>query len=52
MTLIAFTLSNARRFYSSMGNPLETKGLINTLIYIEIQPSKRTFDSIKGIKLE
>ena len=25
--LIDFTLSNARRFYSSMGNPLEGKGL-------------------------
>jgi len=27
MTLIDFTLSNARRFYSSMGNPLGLKGL-------------------------
>jgi len=27
MTLIDFTLSNARRFYSSMGNPLAVKGL-------------------------
>ena len=27
MALIDFTLSNARRFYSSMGNPLEIKGL-------------------------
>ena len=27
MTLIDFTLSNARRFYSSMGNPLAAKGL-------------------------
>ena len=26
--LIDFTLSNARRFYSSMGNPLDGKGLI------------------------
>ena len=25
--LIDFTLSNARRFYSSMGNPLDGKGL-------------------------
>ena len=25
--LIDFTLSNARRFYSSMGNPLAEKGL-------------------------
>ena len=28
MALIDFTLSNARRFYSSMGNPLGWKGLI------------------------
>ena len=27
--LIDFTLSNARRFYSSMGKPLDGKGLIN-----------------------
>ena len=27
MTLKHFTLSNARRFYSSMGNPLAGKGL-------------------------
>ena len=27
--LIDFTLSNARRFYSSMGNPLNGKGLSN-----------------------
>ena len=27
MALIDFTLSNARRFYSSMGNPLGSKGL-------------------------
>ena len=27
MTLIDFTLSNARRVYSSMGNPLAVKGL-------------------------
>ena len=28
-TNIDFTLSNARRFYSSMGNPLGWKGLIH-----------------------
>ena len=28
MTLRDFTLSNARRFYSSMGNPSDMKGLI------------------------
>jgi len=27
VTLIDFTLSNARRFYSSVGNPLAVKGL-------------------------
>ena len=30
MTLIDFTLSNARRFYSSMGNPSDTEGLTVT----------------------
>ena len=30
MALIDFTLSNARRFYSSMGNPLGVKGLTAT----------------------
>ena len=34
MTLIDFTLSNARRFYSSMGNPLAVIGL-------KLRPSKR-----------
>ena len=29
MTLIDFTLSNARRFYSSVANPLDMKGLSN-----------------------
>ena len=28
MALIDFTLSNARRFYSSTGNPLGLKGLL------------------------
>ena len=31
MTLIDFTLSNARRFYSSMGNRLAVKGLIKEI---------------------
>ena len=31
MALIDFTLSNARRFYSSMGNPLGLKGLMNKM---------------------
>ena len=30
-TFVDFTLSNARRFYSSMGNPLGRKGLTTTL---------------------
>ena len=30
--LIDFTLANARRFYSSMGNPLDGKGLIPALL--------------------
>ena len=30
MALIDFTLSNARRFYWSMGNPLGWKGLMKT----------------------
>ena len=32
--LIDFTLSNARRFYSSMGNPLDGKGLKNQKFYM------------------
>ena len=31
MALIDFTLSNARRFYLSMGNPLGWKGLTSEL---------------------
>ena len=30
-----FTLSNARRFYSSMGNPLDGKGIRDTLALID-----------------
>ena len=33
MALVDFTLSNARRFYSSMGNPLGWKGLIRMLMH-------------------
>ena len=37
MTHIDFTLSNARRFYSSMGNPSAVKGLnANRLILYEV----------------
>ena len=32
-TLIDFTLSNARRFYSSMGNPSDMKGLRTTILF-------------------
>jgi len=31
MTLIDFILSNAKRFYSSIGNPLAVKGLTESL---------------------
>ena len=31
VTLIDFTLSNAKRFYSSMGNPSDTEGLRRTI---------------------
>ena len=31
MTLIDFTLSNDRRFYSSMGSPLAVKGLTTSM---------------------
>ena len=35
--LIDFTLSNARRFYSSMGNPLDGKGLMQmTFVFVLI----------------
>ena len=40
MTLIDFTLSNARRFYSSMGNPLAVKGLRNVHKFIFGQKKK------------
>ena len=32
MTVMDFTLSNARRFYPSMGNPLAVKGLMLCLV--------------------
>ena len=35
MTLIDFTLSDARRFYSSMGNRLAVKGLRDLLINVK-----------------
>ena len=36
MTLIDFTLSKARRFYSLMGNPLAVKGLISKVDYLSL----------------
>ena len=44
MALIDFTLSNARRFYSSMGNPLGWKGLMISGVLL-ISPS---FSSMQG----
>ena len=41
--LIDFTLSNARRFYSSKGDPLGTKGLIDFTL-----SNARRFYSSKG----
>ena len=40
MALIDFTLSNARRFYSSMENPLGVKGLTTSSpkTYVPINP--------------
>ena len=35
--LIDFTLSNARRFYSSKGNPLAVKGLKNSPLNIDVR---------------
>ena len=38
MTLIHFTLSNARRFYSSMGNPSDTEGSKITICFLLSRP--------------
>ena len=46
MTLIDFTLSNGRRFYSSMGNPWAVKGLKS---FLKI-PVKRSTDGERGAK--
>ena len=48
ITLIDFTLSNARRFYSSMGNPSDMKGLkgkaaeepLSRAVYVRFHSSK------------
>ena len=36
MTLIVFTLSNARRFYSSMGNPMGRKALTRVVSMVTV----------------
>ena len=36
MALIDFTLSNARRFYSSVGNPLGWKGLSERMGHLQV----------------
>ena len=41
--LIDFTLSNARRFYSSMGNPLDRKGLKSLIFFLFKQYSNKKF---------
>ena len=42
MTLIDFTLSNARRFYSSMGNPSDTERLTTPNVPINASVSVST----------
>ena len=44
MALVDFTMSNARRFYSSMGNPSDTEGLNATLVYNERNLKKLRFE--------
>ena len=43
MTLIDFTLSNARRFYSSIGNPSDTEGLM-----LDIEQLTNHHDEVTG----
>ena len=40
MALIDFTLSNARRFYSSMGNPSGLKGLNTGKLFLNFQANE------------
>jgi len=53
--LIDFTLSNARRFYSSMGNPLEGKGLRILFFFSNLKNDiihmKTSLDVLKGENL-
>ena len=56
--LIDFTLYNARRFYSSMGNLLDRKGLINGANCISVAKERKVYDKkiyrmpseMKGLK--
>ena len=43
MTLIDFTLSIARRFHSSMGNPLAVKGLKSQFLVVRYEFSGHLF---------
>ena len=48
MALIDFTLSNARQFYSSMGNPLGSKGLIKRKINYYCPVTKKFTTPLSG----
>ena len=47
MTLIDFTLSNARRFYSSTGNPSDTEGLTERKQDVNINESCSEWKFVK-----
>ena len=49
MTLIDFTLSNARRFYSSIGNPLGGKGLITLTLCMCILVSSNPLKAYRHV---
>ena len=49
MALIDFTLSNARRFYSSMGSPLGLKGLKVHLVFMWSASAVASFKHCSGI---
>jgi len=50
MALIDFTLSNARRFYSSMGNPIGWKGLkvSHILLLTQLIGNRPSFLQFRG----
>ena len=48
MPLIDFTLSDARRFYSSMGNPLAAKGLTVANLCVPMGPRGDVVPSADG----